>query len=556
MALHIGTVLSEDLNKLMLVGVSLGNMSQLDQYLKKMSDSTPGQSVVLEVLAASGRRWASSHPPDTSLAENTSFHLPLNAVKKQEGPLDNALSTSPAQDLFVRVSLTWETYLAGIRSLVLNVLTLAVIAIMVMQESFSLFFNYAHHKQPGAELAPAAPEWHSVLLRPLMFVFSLAMYLPISFIPLRMKELIRGDDASAALLGLPISAEVFMAGCSIFLVGFWIKRRGFVPPLSCGFGLMALGYLASMLAVSPWQFILARGLAGAGYGQAIMAAQVCTVKEGKLAFLFAGIFAGMLCGSALGAILADSLGYSAVFGLAALPMIGLTALPVLLFGRQRPETAAPARSVPPPRTPQAVGLDGSNFRALLLNPAFLIFIFFCLIPDAFLMVGLRNFFLPLILHETGSAQADIGRIFMLYCLLVIYVGPRIESLNAHLHDKASVVFWGGLAGAAAAGSFALLPPLTAALCSAVFLGLATCCNIPGQSSYLLSLKIAEKLGVEISMSILNTLERVGQVAGPLCLGALLALAEAQSIMVWGGLLVLLVNLLFALSVRLTPPRAH
>ncbi|MDR3299149.1 MAG: MFS transporter [Candidatus Accumulibacter sp.] len=556
-SLHIGTVLSEDLNKLMLVGVSLGNMSQPDQYLKKMSDSTPGQSVVLEVLAANGNRWASSHPPDTSLAENTSFHLPLSALKKPEDSQGNALSIPPAQDLFVRVSLTWETWLAGIRSLVLNVLTLAVISIMVMLESFSLFFNYAHSKQQVPELAQAAPERHSVLMRPLLFVFLLAMNLSVSFIPLRMKELMRGDESSTALLGLPISAEVFMAGCSILLAGLWIKRRGFVPPLSCGFGLAALGYLASMLAVSPWQFILARGLAGTGYGLALLTAQVPAVKEGKLAFLCAGVYAGMLCGSALGGILASSLGYSVVFGLAALPMIGLSALPVLLFGRRG--QAAPVQQ-PPPRTPQAVGPAkaapaGSNLRALLLNPAFLTFIFFSLIPGAFLTVGLLNFFLPLILHEAGSAQADIGRVFMLYCLLIIYVGPRIESLTARLRGKAPVVFWGGLAGAAAIGSFALLPPLTAALCGAVFLGLATCCNIPGQSGYLLRLKIAEKLGVEISMSILNTMERVGQVVSPLCVGALLAWAKVPSIAAWGGLLMFLVSLLFALSARLTRPRA-
>ena len=104
-----------------------------------------------------------------------------------------------------------------------------------------------------------------------------------------------------------------------------------------------------------------------------------------------------------------------------------------------------------------------------------------------------------------------------------------------------------MAGAASILCFGFLPPLPAACCGALLLGLFTSFNVPGQSSYLLQLKISRVIGVEQAMSLLNVAERAGQALSPLCLGAALVILGTQTLVLFGGLGYVALTLLFAFS---------
>jgi predicted MFS family arabinose efflux permease len=520
-----------------------------------MSANIPDNSIVLSLLDPAGKTVGSSHAPGTELAENFSFTISLDTgalpPQNPQARAGQSPSTAPLTDSEVRsqetgsdsqlpvwsvaVSLTREAREKGLFSLALNVLTLLVITLTVMLEGLLIFFHFARAASPGAALKTSSKD--SSPLRALIFLFVLAKDLSISFIPLRMGELYAGGEAHPALLGLPVSAEIALAACGIMLAGVWIKRQGLAAPMSCGIILAMLGNLFSLPDAGPALFILARSLAGAGYGLVLLPAQVMAVKEGKLAFLFAGVYGGSLCGSALGAMLADYLGYTLVFGISALLMLMLTSFPILLFKGRGDENAA---------KPVAFGLR-RGLSGLLFNPAFLALICFSLIPAAFLDIGLMNYFLPVFLHEAGIAQSDIGRIFMLYCLTLICLGPFAERIIHARRAESVAVFLGCLACAAAVGGFLLLPPLAASLSGALFLGLAACCNIPGQSACLLRLKAAKSLGVELSMSVLNTVERAGQMVGPLCIGALFAAVSVSSLALGGSIAAVGAGAAFLLS---------
>ncbi|MDR2503071.1 MAG: MFS transporter [Deltaproteobacteria bacterium] len=518
-ALHIERILSEDLNKLLLVGVSLGGTRGLEQYLQKMSAHAPDNSVALRVLDESGRSISSSHAPGTPLAGHLSFRLPLSSGRAATG-MEQQGNASLWQ---VEVGLTRSSWQESITSLVLNVLTMLVIALTLMLEVFLLLFHFA---AGDTENAAQGQRHSALLLRALLFVFALSKDLSVSFIPLRMGELAADSGIKPLLMSLPVSAEIVAAACGIMLAGVWMRQRGPAPAMTCGALLALLGNLAAAFAAWPWMFVLARSLAGAGYGLFLLPAQAVSVKEGKLAFLFAGVYAGFLCGSAMGAMLADYMGYAAVFMLSALIILPLLPLPRLLFGGSAPtqdrQQAAPAHM------PLLRGLA-----ALLRSPAFLTLLCFSLIPAAFLDIGLMNYFLPVFLHASGADQSDIGRVFMLYCLALICLGPQVEKIiNAHKAERAAV-FSGMLFCAAGAAAFTALPPLAASFTGAFCLGLACCCNIPGQSAFLLRLKVTSDLGVELSMSALNTVERAGQMIGPLCIGAFFAAAGASTLIMGG-----------------------
>jgi predicted MFS family arabinose efflux permease len=303
-----------------------------------------------------------------------------------------------------------------------------------------------------------------------------------------------------------------------------------------------------MLAAGPVPFIIARGVTGAGYGLIILPPQAEAVKEGKVAYLFAGVYAGSLCGSSLGAMLADSLGYAGVFGVSAVFLLVLAPLPFLLFSRGR--AAAQEKSVPlPAPVPSETRERMRQMLSLARDPAFWVLALCSLIPGSFLEVGLLNFYLPVFLNSAGMTQSDIGRVFLLFCLVIIHAGPKMENLLSAPRHMPVLVFLGGMAGAGALGVFAFLPPTAASLCAAVFLGLAIGCNIPGQCGCLMGLRAARLLGETVSVSILNTLERAGQMLGPICLGLLLTALGPAGFSLWSGAFFGLTSLVFLLYFR-------
>ena len=239
----------------------------------------------------------------------------------------------------------------------------------------------------------------------------------------------------------------------------------------------------------------------------------------------------------MGAMLAERFGYAPVFLLSAVILICLVPLPRLLLrgGTEGGEE-------------HAAKVTFGQMRRLLGDRRFLAFVLLSLVPSAMLCVGFLNYFLPVYLKSAGTAQSDIGRIYMLNCLLVIYSGPPLSRLVMKTRSKAGMVCAAGIISALSLLVLAVLPPLPATLLGAVLVGLATGLNIPAQSEYLLRLDIARAIGVDQSMSLLDALQRVGQVLGPLCAGAaLLAMGvdEAARLIGAGFILISLAFLVLA-----------
>lgn len=537
-AAHTGAILTEDLNRLLLVGVSLDDTSRLSAYLTRAA-TAHGDDLVLEVLAPSGKVFASSH---------ASGPFPELLPPGEEFPLLELASAfsvsgdSPEQGWKLRATLTRGPWLERLIANGLDILTLVAISLIFMVEMFLLLSRSLEARLQGTTQSHAH---RSALFRPLMFVFILAMDMTISFIPLRMAELTTTSMLPRdVLLGLPISAEMGMTGLSVLIAGTWMKRKGARPPLMTGIICMALGYLASMLAWTPWLFIAARALVGLGYGLSLLTAQAYTVRDGKLADMFAGVYAGSLCGSALGAMLAERLGYGPVFAISAVILACLALVPLrLLRGQEKQEDV---REEAP-----AARLTLPQIRRLLADRHFLAFILLALLPSALLCVGFLNYFLPVFLKQADVAQSNIGRIYMLNCLIVIYSGPLFARLVGNSLRKGPLLFWAGILSALSVACFCFLPPLPASVAGSILLGLATGLNIPAQSEFLLELDIARAIGVDQAMSLLDALQRVGQVIGPVCVGAVMAIMSVDDAARWAGIILVAISLLFLLLVRPT-----
>ncbi len=525
----MGQTLRETLHRTIGKGVPLSLLKAVEEYFETAAAKTAG-SVLIELYGPDGKPAFSSRRAFSGEAV-----VPGSA---SDAGFTDAANPEGAGVWVLRTSLSQKVFDDAVREDILNSAGFCVISLTLLFELLLLFCLFLERRtQEPVRDGAADSERYNTMLRAVFFLFMLALDMSITFIPLRMAELpsdFLGLPRDAAM-GLPVSAEVAMAGICIFLTGRWVSRYGAALPMSIGFTLAAMGYLASALASDPLGFILARAVAGAGYGTSIMAAQAYVFKSGGLAGLFAGVFAGSLCGGAAGSMIAEKLGFSAAFYASSIMMLLLAALPYALL--RRGDTAR--ASGPSPQAGQAGKTGCMRILKAMGNGQFLALSLFALVPATFVVMGFTKYFMPVYLNRAAVAQADIGRVYMVYCLVLIYLGPPLGKLALRARRKATGVAAGCFLGALSILPLAVFDSLWATVFCAFILGLATAINIPAHAEYLLRLDITAQLGGNQALGLLNVVERVGQAAAPIAIGLFMSAFPVQDIALWGGLFLFL-----------------
>lgn len=540
-------------------GVALDEISDLGAVLQKMTVIAPSLESIA-VFDVQGRMLV--------CGGTDCVNKEYERLRPLSGPDGNALGMIDAR-----------AHMNVLRDLlqdnVVDVLTVMLVSLLLMSEMILMGLSFFHGRRadPGKErfsgtaLGRAMPGGTGLTgphpggprlgaLRGVAFFFFLAVDFSISFIPLRLKELFawQAGEASLLLLGVPVSMEMAAAGTAILVTGFWAAKIAAPRLLLAGFALAALGNLCSGLAVSPAAYILARSLAGFGYGLGVMSLQNMVIasstpamRGADIAVLFAGVYAGSVCGSSLGAMLADRVGFSPVFLLAAGILCLLIGGTALLCGRQDMQEPdqfpADAASPPGPRS-LARFIANRETGGLLLLLA---------LPASVISVGMLNFLIPLSLSGAGVKQSDIGRLFMTYSMVFIFLAPPLGRMAARSRSVVAPMILAACLGGMSLFFFAL--PAVAApvfwsafgavLCSSIALAV----SMSSQISFLLGRDAAVRIGNARAMSLYNTTERVGQVGGPMLFGSALTLLGMASFALGAGAFVIACALIFYRLIR-------
>lgn len=470
-----------------------------------------------------------------------------------------------AVDGGLRAHLSSDAIAAGVRQRLLDSGTVAVISALFMVELVIVLtlLLRARAARAAAALArptgasaaaepddPVPPDRRHMLARPAAFLMIFAWALPLTFIPLRMRELAAPVPLLPrdVVVALPISAEMLCALVTAMLAGVLTDRRGWHVPFLAGTALTVAGSAWSALAADMVSFTLARALVGLGYGMAWMGIQgfvfVWSLPQSRgrgIANLVAGIFAGHICGSAVGAMLAEQLGYPPVFGASAVLGV-LPAVFVLAF--MRPWLSRPPEP-PAASTPVVTAVEApSGVGRLLGSRGFLWLLLGSVVPFSIAQVGLLYYTLPLFLADQGVGQGSIGRIMMLYGLSVIYLGPMLGRLvDASPHKRRFIV----LAGLVGSGGMIYLffdHSLFAITQAVVLLGLAAAVGGAAQSAFALDLPEVKAVGTGKAMGVQRAADKLGQMLGPLVIGALFAAVGAGAGLAMTGLFYLAATLAF------------
>ncbi|MDR2934690.1 MAG: MFS transporter, partial [Candidatus Adiutrix sp.] len=463
--------LAEDLERIAGQGIPLAALDDLPAYLGRLRGRMPNLAR-LAVLDEGGVTLASA-PNEPAPEEEAGMRVgrELRAKSREVGRVEVWLS--PA-------ALSRDR-----RSLVLDNLTLTLAAGLLFMELARLL-----RFRPRAEADESMEEGGAAIMRPVAFLALMAMDMSLSFVPLKINELSGGFLGLPRLVvcGLPISLEMALTGLAMLGGGFFARSLGGWRPLfSAGLLTLAGGYGLSGLTGSPGVYILARGLAGAGYGLMNIAAQIFVITHSRpdrrgeaLADLSAGFFSGGLCGCAAGGLLADRFGYDPVFFTSAAIFLILLNL-VMLF-------------MPAGRKPGATaGADRAALGRFLRSGPVWSFSLCCVGPICLASVGLINYFLPLHLSALGAGPALIGQLNALFSILVVLLAPVFGRCLDRSRRPWLFLVLAGFLAALAGPVLPLWPTVAGVLAALILLGLAAALSEGGEPAYLLGLPAARAL---------------------------------------------------------------
>lgn len=439
---------------------------------------------------------------------------------------------------------------AALRARALDALTVAAVALVAAVEML-LVFALLLDRAFRSNSAPIG-----AVARPVMAGFMFAWALPLGFLPLYARSLSQGmlHGPENLLLALPISVEMACGLLTALVAGRMTDRRGWHVPVFSGLGISLIGMLACAMAPSLAWFVAARGLVGLGYGMTWMGLQGLVVTHSpacsrgrNLSTLIAGLFAGHLCGAAVGAMVMQEAGFKAVFLLGAvmlvLPFIGVV---LLRHARLQPWPVASAAATAPGkmRLADTLALLGSRDFALLLLGS--------IIPFSIVQVGMLSFALPLYLQAQGAAVSSVGRVLMIYGLCVIYIGPFMGRVADRWPTKKRGVVLGGVIGGLGMITLYFNAGVGAAALAVLLLALASCCSGASQAPYMLAMPEVQKYGAAGATSVMRAVDKLGQMAGPLIVGALFGSVGMGTGLALTGVIYFFGTMIFLLFARSNP----
>jgi predicted MFS family arabinose efflux permease len=262
-------------------------------------------------------------------------------------------------------------------------------------------------------------------------------------------------------------------------------------------------------------------MTAAGYAMCTIAAQGFIVQvtasrqraQGVSSFVGV-LMAASICGTAIGGILADRVGYRAVFLCAA----ALAVVAGVLALRMLSSDAAGPTSI------QRSRFRLADLRLLLANWRFVALLLFAAIPGKIVLTGYLFYAVPLVLASLAASESEIGRIMMVYSIVIVLLGPWLSRFADERGHSWAMVFAGTLVSGLGMALLYFRADTYGVLAGVVVIAVAHAASISPQVALVPDIcrREIEKIGQTTVLSILRMVERVGSVIGPLLVASLVA----------------------------------
>lgn len=381
-----------------------------------------------------------------------------------------------------------------------------------------------------------------------LFVFSLAEELQKSFMPLFVSEFYEPNQwiSRDVMLGLPISVFMLVIAISTPFSAKWVDKWGQKPLFLLGLIPAIAGYLGCAFAQDSMDIVISRGITAFGYAlitiscQSYIAAVVSSENRAKGMAIFVGVLmTATMCGTALGAIIADRIGYQPVFLISA----ALASFSGLLAWRMFSGSITVE--------PKKVSANGeSGLWLLAKNVKFVSIVICCAIPAKIVLTGFLYFMVPLYLVSLEASQSEIGRIMMIYSLIIIPLSPIASGIADRTKKMKELVVLGTLLSGGILISLYGEESFFKVLLAVALMGVAhSILKAPLIASALEAAEETPEVGRTTVLGILRTSERIGSVLGPVIVAALLAFYDFGETMMIIGIGIVFAGLMMLLFLR-------
>ena len=428
---------------------------------------------------------------------------------------------------------------ALVMEITLAVSAMALILLMIIIESI-FFIEYTEEKRnlPKTGINLRVP------LRTIIFLVFLADCMQDAFISILANKLYEPFWGIPQSVGaaLPLSAEVLAAAITAFACGFLARRFGVQKTLMTGLFVQASGFIICGVLMDYYSLLIGKAVIGAGMGLVIVSLNSIaahgdteSMRARTFMAISAGTLAGVSAGSGVGSLVLSFGSYSTVFYIAAVFM-GLAIIIAYLGSAGTDLSHRKAE-----KTERSERMSVLRYLKDFKSMTFLL-----LILSPFLIgLSFREYLFPIYAAEAGMSEVDIGRIFLLFGLVVIYIGPPVTQLLIDKIGTKWTVISASVIMSGATLLFAFKPSLTTAVIGIAMLSLAVSFGYTAQSTYYAGLPVVKKYGESQAMGVYSLFDNGGQTLGPAIYGFAMLAGYHRGLFGIGIICVVLV-LIFAL----------
>ncbi|WP_323029521.1 MFS transporter [Castellaniella defragrans] len=427
---------------------------------------------------------------------------------------------------------------AQIHGLLLDTAFLGLVALLIGFELLALLTQTGAFRRAGAAAdAGAGPPPAARQIRGVLFVFMMAEELNRPFLPSLTERLLPAGAGYAPLLvSLPIVVFMAIVALGQIPMAIWSESLGRRRGLMLGAAIAGAGYALCAWADSYAGLLMARALSAVGFTLVFTSAQGHIVDQrdpqaraAGLSVFISAILTAALCAPPIGGFLAEHFGGGTAFLGAAGLCLAALGLARAMMPAARPHARPPAAQRP------AGGAIGEvwripGLRSLLLG---------CAVPAKLLLTALCFFLVPLVLAGEGHSLSSIGRVQMIYPLMMVLFVPLFSRWGeAPGRDvRAGKIVLGGLIAGLGVLPVVAWPGLGAIMAFLVLLGLGQALSITPQSS-LMAMYAHRGQGRHSArvLGLFRLVERGGSAAGPALAGTLLGLLGPAPTLALFGLL--------------------
>ncbi len=522
--IFIQKIVSKNIESIYTKGLSLQNVTGLDDYLDSIKESLP-QIKDLSLVQ-----------PQVTQPENS----------QQLTSKDGLMSRSHGwQGAPIRVNATVSNAYIDqeMFKILLDMLTVLVISIFFMIELTLLAVILISRGPPASRHQSGAIDISAShgLVRALIYFVNVSAFMAMSFVAIVMKNLYEpvAGLSKDVVLGLPLSGEMLGGILAIIVAGQTIDKQGWRRLFFTGALFLAVGNCLSGMSPSAVPFILSRMIAGLGLGFIMMTIRslIVSLPESNVAIaeFGAGSIAGLSCGAVIGGMLADRVGYDAVFFLAACGVI----IPVIFVHRLMTQYEIAKRET-----------SNTSFREkftdFVADKKAMLFLL-CIFIPYFICGAFLDYYFPLFAAGNGLSQSDISRGILLNSLFIIYLGPVLTRYVIKKLGNTLGMIVSMLIVICALAIFALFGGVAAAFVTIILLGIAESFGISMKTTYFLNLNGIKDLEINKGIAFFSIMVSFSRMAGPIVYGVALSLGARMGV----GLISLVVIVLLLVFVVFT-----